>query len=229
MNLNTFVFHDKASIILRAMLKEPDRMWVARDFVGEFGVSIGLVSKVLRELRDRGFIKGTDRGRLAEAVLRDQEEIVKQWTNFYSMEKNKALVFYSAEEDVLKRLRDYFKDKNEKGVSFALTLHSGANLATAGYVRDPNVYLYMKPMRFMENVLKLRQALNLKELKQGGNVFIFNPHYKNSVFFGMQSVKGFPVVSNLQLYLDLFNFPQRGLEQTEMLTRILKEKGEHLG
>ena len=228
MKLQPFVFHDKASLVLRAMLREPELKWVARDFVKECDVSIGLASKVMKELRSRGFIKGKDRGRLAEATLRDQDEIVKQWVNFYSVEKNQVSVLYSEDKEILTRLRDHFKNKDEKGTPYALTLHSGANLAT-GFVRDPNVYFYMQSERFTENVLKLRQALNLKELKLGGNIFIFNPHYKNSIFFGLRSVQGYPVVSNLQLYLDLFHFPQRGLEQAEMLMRVLKEKGESLG
>ncbi|MFN0116987.1 MAG: hypothetical protein ACKVQC_01670 [Elusimicrobiota bacterium] len=229
MILNPFVFQDKASIVLRAMLRDPTRKWVARDFVQEYGVSIGLVAKVLRELRNRGFIEGKDRGRLAEAVLRGRDDILKQWTSFYSMEKNKFVVLYSEQKDILKHLKNYFEKKSEKSSTFALTLHSGANLLTGMHVRDSNMYLYMNFTRFKENVLKLRQALNLKELKQGGNVFIFNPYYKNSVFFTHRSVQGFPVVSDLQLYLDLFHFPQRGLEQAEMLLRVLKQKRKHLG
>lgn len=228
MNLNPFVFQDKASFILRAMLRERRRPWVARDFVKECGLSIGLASKVLKELRNGGFIKGTDRGRLAEAVLRNEDEIVKQWTNFYKMEKNKAIVLYAEEEDILNRLRIYFKNKSEKEVPYALTLHSGANLMT-GYVRDSNMYFYLRPTRFKETVLKLREALNLKELKQGGNIFIYEPHYKNSAFFGLRSIKGFPVVSDLQLYLDLYNFPHRGLEQAEILAKTLDRKGKNLG
>ncbi len=228
MNLNPFVFQDKASLVVRAMLKQPRRPWVARDFVKECGLSIGLVSKVLKELRYKGFIKGTDRGRLAEAVLRNEDEIVKQWTNFYTMEKNKAIVLYAEEGSILKRLGTYFKSKVEKEAPYALTLHSGANLTT-GYVRDSNTYFYLRPTRFKETVLKLREVLNLKELKQGGNVIIYEPHYKNSAFFGLRSIKGFPVVSDLQLYLDLYNFPQRGLEQAEMLAKTLKEKGKNIG
>jgi hypothetical protein len=229
MNLNTFVFQDKASLVLRAMLKEPTRKWVARDFVKECCVSIGLVSRVLRELRDRGFIKGKDRGRLAEAVLRNQEEIVKQWTNFYEVGKNYALVLYSEEKDILNRLHKYFEHKTEEhGAPFALTIHSGANLTTA-YVREPRLYFYLNPTKFIDTTLKLRQALNLKELKEGGNIIIMKPYYKNSIFFGMQQIQGYPVVSNLQLYLDLFHFPQRGLEHAQMLARTLKEKGKYLG
>jgi hypothetical protein len=44
------------------------------------------------------------------------------------------------------------------------------------------------------------------------------------VFFNQQTINGFKVVSNLQLYLDLYNFQPRGQEQAEQLKTILEEK-----
>ena len=41
------------------------------------------------------------------------------------------------------------------------------------------------------------------------------PFYKNSVFFDKQEVNGLWVVSDIQLYLDLYNYPVRGLEQAQ--------------
>jgi hypothetical protein len=71
-------------------------------------------------------------------------------------------------------------------------------------------------------------ALDLKELRNGGNVHLIYPYYKRSVFHGARKIKGYNVVSNLQLYLDLFHFPARGREHADYLLKILKEKGEHL-
>src|SRR3989338_7454873 len=61
------------------------------------------------------------------------------------------------------------------------------------------------------------------------NAYFIQPYYKNSVFFGAQKIGGYRVVSNLQLYLDLYNFPQRGREHAEYLLRTLKEEGKNLG
>ena len=41
---------DKATIIIRAMLSQPDRKWVARDFEKEFGVGRARAAMVLSEL-----------------------------------------------------------------------------------------------------------------------------------------------------------------------------------
>jgi len=40
-------------------------------------------------------------------------------------------------------------------------------------------------------------------------------YYKHSVFYKKQKVKESWVVSDIQLYLDLYNYPIRGLEQAE--------------
>ncbi len=42
-----------------------------------------------------------------------------------------------------------------------------------------------------------------------------NPYYKNSIYYGSQIVDGLRVVSDIQLYLDLYGYPIRGLEQAE--------------
>jgi len=39
------------------------------------------------------------------------------------------------------------------------------------------------------------------------------PYYKHSVFYDKQKIKNLWVVSNIQLYLDLYKYPLRGIEQ----------------
>ena len=87
----------------------------------------------------------------------------------------------------------------------------------------------MDPFHFDEILGALRLELDLKELKKGGNICLTKPYYKNSVFFGVQIIRGYPVVSNLQLYLDLYHFPQRGREHAEYLLRVLREGGKTIG
>jgi len=120
------------------------------------------------------------------------------------------------------KLKKYLKDKQ-----YALTLHSGANLITC-YVNIDQIYLYFAPADWKNELLDLRQQLDLKELVRGGNIHIIRPYYKKSVFYGVQTIKGCKVVSNSQLYLDLYNFPQRGREHALYLLKTLKEEGKDL-
>lgn len=216
---------DKASIIIRAMLSQPDRKWAARDFEKEFGVGRARAATVLSVLRAKGLVGGIRSGRLAYSVLQNKEELLEEWLKAYKFELNETHLYYSSHENVLSRLKEYFAVKNEPK-KYALALHTGANLITH-YVNIPTIYCYLPSDNFRDISLDLRQALELKELKKGGNFYLIKPYYKNAVFFNSQTIKGYNVVSDLQLYLDLYNFPQRGLDHAEYLLKTLKEEGKN--
>ena len=48
------------------------------------------------------------------------------------------------------------------------------------------------------------------------------PLYADSVWYGRQSRRGIPVVSELQLILDLWRYPVRGLEHAEHILRHIE-------
>jgi len=54
----------------------------------------------------------------------------------------------------------------------------------------------------------------------GGNVFLVEP-YDEAVFYKVQQRKGVWVVSNVQLYVDLYNYPARGREAAEHLRKAV--------
>jgi len=70
---------DKATIMIRAMLSQPDRKWVARDFEREYGVGRARAATVLSTLRKKGFVGGIRSGRLAHSVLQNKEELLDEW------------------------------------------------------------------------------------------------------------------------------------------------------
>lgn len=217
------IFSDKATIVIRAMLSRPEKKWVVRDFEKEFDVGRARAAAVLAILRKKGFVGGIRSGRLAHSVLLNRKELLDDWLKFYSFEVNKMHLYYASLDNVLLRLKNYFNEKKLPN-DYALTLHTGANLIT-NYVNTQVAYCYLRSEKFTERALELAQALDLKELKAGGNFYLIQPYYKNSAFFGMQEIKGYKVVSDLQLYLDLFNFPQRGREHAQYLLKMLKEEG----
>jgi len=217
------IFSDKSSIVIRAMLSQPQKKWVARDFEREFNVGKSRAASVLSILRKNGFVGGKPAGRLAHNLIMNPKELLEEWTKSYGFDLNKIFLYYSASKNILAGLKTYLSSKNLLN-NYALTLHSGANLIT-NYVNTDNVYCYLNCKNFDEALLNLRQTLDLKELKRGGNVFLIKPYYRESIFIDRQQIKGVQVVSNLQLYLDLFNFPQRGREHAQYLLKVLQEKG----
>lgn len=218
----TNIFADKATFILRKMLSEPGRKWVTRDFTGDRVVSLGMAQGTLEAMSKKGYIERVKKGPDSFALLTNARELVEDWTKAYYFELSEVHTFYSPDKNIMSKLKDYLKDKEH-----CLTLHSGANLMTS-YVVTDNVHVYFSPANWKKELLDLRQQLDLKELVRGGNIHIIRPFYKNSVYYNIQTIKGYKVVSNLQLYLDLYQFKPRGREHAEYLENQLKEKGKNL-
>lgn len=214
------VFADKATLVLRKMLFRPDKKWVTRDFTGPGGVSLGMAQGVLDAMTKKGYLERVKRGPESFSILAQPQKLVDDWAAFYHVGLNDTYTYYSPDKRILPRLKKYLKDK-----PYALTLHSGANLKTSFVVSD-DIYFYFSPGNWEEAILDLRQQLDLKELVRGGNIHVLRPCYKHSVFYNAQKIKGYKVVSNLQLYLDLYQFKPRGKEQAGYMVNTLKEKGK---
>ncbi len=102
--------------------------WVAR------------AATVLSTLRKKGFVGGIRSGRLAHSVLQNKEELLDEWLKVYKFERNETYLYYSARENVLSHLKNYFVSKKQER-AYALTLHTGANFITH-YVNTPTMYCY---------------------------------------------------------------------------------------
>jgi hypothetical protein len=216
------IFADKASLVLRKMLKDTERRWVVRDFTGPGGVSLGMSQEVLKAMEKKGYIERVKKGPNSYAILTNKEKLISDWVEEYSFDQNVIDTYYSANKNILNKFRKVLKENQ-----YALTLHTGANLITS-FVRTEEIFIYMNLKEWKKDILDIRQKLDLKELVRGGNIHLIHPFYKNSVFFNTQKIKGYTVVSNLQLYLDLYNFQPRGREQAEHLRNLLEEKGRNL-
>ena len=216
------VFSDKATTIPRKMLQDPKREWVVRDFTSSSGVSLGMAQYVLEAMAKKGYVERVKKGPDSYTVLTNKDMLLADWLKEYQFELNTVDSYYSPDKEIINKIKDFLKEKQ-----YALTLHTGANLITS-FVKTEEIFLYLKLTDWDKDILDLRQKLELKELVRGGNFHIIRPYYKTSVFFNRQKIKGFAVVSILQLYLDLYNFQPRGREHAEYLKELLEEKGRYL-
>jgi hypothetical protein len=173
-------------------------------------------------MEKKGYIERVKKGPDSYAILTNKDNLISDWLGEYNFDQNVIDTYYSANKNILNKLRKVLKENQ-----YALTLHTGANLITS-FVRTEDIFIYMNLKGWEKDISDIRQRLDLKELVKGGNIHLIHPFYKNSVFYTTQKIKGYTVVSNLQLYLDLYNFQPRGREQAEHLKNILEEKGRNL-
>jgi hypothetical protein len=72
----------------------------------------------------------------------------------------------------------------------------------------------------------LAKDLNFKEVSSGSNISILQP-YDEGVFYKEQVIGGVKVVSDIQLYLDLISYKERGEEAAKFLYEQSLFPGSH--
>jgi len=196
------LFTTKSTWLIRRMLVQPEREWTTLELAGSARISLGQVYKVTEKLaaeryltKERGAIRLSNPGDLLDAWVEEYDFNKQPITGYFCMMKERDLL--------LARL----KDTDHKG--YALTLGAGASLV-APFVRSSDTYIYANDFDKMIN------ALGLEPVEFGGNVYLIEPS-DEGVLFDVQNIDGLQVVSNIQLYLDLYDYPARGREQAEHL------------
>ena len=202
-------FSDKASLVLRALLSRGGRLWGIRELAQEIELDPGYVSRMAKEIEKRRYVKRID----SKLSLKSSDGILEDWVRSYNLKKNQLSGYFCMAEsvdDILHRLRGL---ELPNDVQYALSVQAGANMV-APYSNFKEVHIYAKGAKEVE---MLEKRMNLKPVEQGGNLIIMRPYYRNSVFYGSRLVDGLRIVSDIQLYLDLYGYPLRGLEQAEYL------------
>ncbi len=152
-------------------------------------------------------------------------DLVDDWVHFYSYKNNQSAAYYCHAKDLPEILDQIAMLKIPKEMRYALTLHAGAWLAAPHAVAQ-EVHLYADGEGDRQKILSFwKDRLKLEPAERGANFYLLKPYYRHSVFYGVRSLKGLRVVSDLQLYLDLKHYPIRGEEQAEHLfEKRLKSK-----
>jgi hypothetical protein len=202
-------FSDKASLILRLLISHKSRLWGIRELAGSLDLDPGFVSRMARQLEERNYAARVN----SKIRIRNAKSILEDWIREYSYKKNKEIKFFclaKRPEEIIVKLN---KAKIPSDIPYALALQAGSSLVSPYAVFD-SVHIYV---RNQKSINYFRKQLGLEEAQQGENVVLMLPYYKHSVFYGRQKAKDLWVVSDIQLYLDLYNYPIRGLEQAEHL------------
>jgi hypothetical protein len=211
----TSLFATRAIDIIRVLLVDYPKRWALRDLSRAARVSVGQASKVSNALiRERLALRASPR---ADLILMEPSSLLRRWAavnNFTA--HTRFLDYYSSENDVSKFLE---KLKNARGPDYALTGLAGA-LLVAPFVRPTNVHVYVNTE---EDARKLAGSLGLMPVEGSGNVK-FALAKSGGVFYGARAVDGVRVVSDVQLYVDLLNYPARGEEAAGEVYKLIEKR-----
>lgn len=213
-------FAKKASYIPRLLLADPDRAWGVREMAREIPLSVGHVSNVLREMVRRGYASEEAEGHR----LASPDHLLAHWTTDYRWDDNEIYSFQVPYE------RDEIEEMvapalEREGVRSALTLLTASDRLAPRIVHDQfQLYVERAGLDFIIDFLA--SNLSAQSVSRGGNLHILQPYYRDATFFGARHDGGMPVVSAVQLFLDLADYPLRGKEAAQELLR--RELGPHL-
>lgn len=203
------IFATKSTRGLRVLLCNPKKNWSVKDFSREANISLGQASNLKQRLLDYEFIEEIKNQKKKKFRLIHPEDLLQKWANNYNYRTNKIYNFYSLDNiaTIEKKLAGYF---NKNKIKYAFTLTSGA-------AKVAPILRYNKAISYVDGNLSLiAKDLDLKVVNTGPNVLLMEP-YDDGVYYGIQQINGIKVVSNIQLYLDLKSYKQRGEEAADFI------------
>lgn len=219
-------FSDKASLVIRLLFSGNTlgiRPISAALSEQGFALSPGYVSKVVASLGELRYAVKTGNG----VRLVNRELLLQDWSHAYQQKARRrhSRGWYLPEADPAQLARLVGRALEGNG---ALTDRSGASFIDSHASFD-TVDILPSNRDATSEVL---EKLGAVPAERGANINVREAAYPLSSLYGSRSVDGVPVVSDLQLYLDLRCQPQRGEEAAEHLyerrIRPLLEEGERL-
>ncbi len=207
------IFAPKSSRVLRVLLVEAGRDWSEREIAQAADISRGMAHYVSRALIEQGYLSRNESNRV---VLTDPLRLLKRWAAYHQYDTaNQFLSYHTFEtkvEGVLERI-------SEIDSRYAATVLTGAWLI-APYVRPVDLHFYVPESETAEEIAG---RMGLNPTPRGGNIKLVIP-YDEGVFYGGRELRGVNVVSKVQLYVDLYNYPARGEEAASRLLEVILQE-----
>ncbi len=216
-------FADRASLVCRTLLANPGTAWNVRGLAETAGVAPMLSSDVVRQLEASGIVATRPRGRQLVVWLVRPQALLDEWTTAYKWTRNAALHFAVPSPNTARTLARLARIAGKR--RWALTLLAGA-WQRIQYAPTERIHLYME----CDHLDEIRDLAEREgwPADRTGSLVIMRPTYRTSVWHE-QSVADAthpPVVSDLQLILDLWHHADRGRETAEQLWRPILQRFE---
>jgi hypothetical protein len=174
-------------------------------------VSLGLVNKVVRHLRDEAFIERAEDGGFR---LREPLKLLFVWRDAYRFDRHERRGYFTLLQG--KKLRDALAGLGLETGGFAAYAAFSAAEFQAPHVRQPKTWLYVRE----PEVSKLEELVEAKRVDSGENLVVLIPD-DDGVFYSGDGVtmgdNRMSCTNAVQTYVDLYHCGGRGEEAAEAL------------
>jgi len=216
-------FSKRASRVLRTLFANPDQALKITELASKTSLAVGWASAVTEAIVNRGYAEHSQEG----VQLIDPASALVDWTREYGWRRNEQRTYRVPlqREEIIEKMR-VACDQSE--TSWGLTLLAAAE-RRVGYVRNEGpVHVYFSPQSELVEHAVL-ERLYAEESRGAGELVVLEPYYGPSTYIASEDEAGIKAVSDLQLFLDLVDYPVRGLEVAEVLLRSRMAKPLQLG
>ena len=201
-------FVGKGAMLPRIFFNQPKHIWTLGELASEVAMTKAYASIILHRMKDNEYVRQEDNG----YRMVNPEKMLDDWLAVYRFNRYVRRQMFAGSFDTLRKgfnmVAERLKDQN---VRFGFMGSSDA------YLRTP----YMESSIVMAYTEQIPDELpNLFPVESDGNVILYIP--QNAGFlYGGHEVDGLPVVSDVQLYLDLKRMPGRNEDQADYLRDTL--------
>lgn len=205
-------FSDRASLVPRWLFSQhPRTTCTLTDLATAAGISLSVASYAVRDLAQRELVEVEVGGRERRIRLMDHWALTAAWAREYAWRDNVSI---SVQAPIGSPSRFLARLVHVPLPRHALTLQAGASLFLP-HTPVEQMYLYVDVLN-QERLSSLVRRLDWPP-DQEGRLHLLMPRYRHSVWTGVRLQGQVPVVSDLQLIIDLWNHPIRGREQAELI------------
>lgn len=212
--------------IIRTLLIQQDiaRKWTQRELRDACTpeVSLGLVNKVVRYLKDQAYLMDAESGRGFK--LHDPLGLLKEWSQHYRFDQHVRYDYFSLLKPatIRARLVEHFADKE---VRFALSVFSAASEQAAHVRGELKLWLYLdESLR-----VAFKNIAQAERVESGANIVVMIPE-DLGVLAGERShpLDNMPATHPVQTYVDLIHTGGRGREAADaLLEQQIKPMWKH--
>ncbi len=213
--------------VIRALLAEGNlgTKWTQRDLQRhcEPGVSLGLVNKVVRYLREQAYVVDLPEDRRFR--LHDPMGLLNEWNQVYAFERHYRAGYFTLLRP--KALREALGMLHSSTKGHAAYAAFTAADQQAPLVNESKTWLFLRK----DFEAAFREIAEAKPVDSGPNLMVLFPE-DDGVFYGQvqEDGAGLPCTNPVQTYVDLSHAGGRGAEAAEaILERRLKPEWKRAG
>lgn len=211
------VFEGSTAQVVHQLLLQPEERWKVTTLAEKARVSAYTAQKVLEYLESQLWVVKEGSGPRTYRRVTKPGRILDAWASAYDLGKHRTIGLHQYSKDReahLRKLEELMKVLDNDELGWGLTLEHGANIYAPFLTRLPSALTVLVPNSV--DWKREGEANGYKVVPSGENLRLLITA-SECPLLGRERVKNLWVASPIQVYLDLYSWPQRGKDQAQHL------------